>query len=280
MKKDNMPSVQDMFQQMSTEELRALLDKELHTEPVNDHAIRLLMGILRERNKDTVAQVTPGTLKAWEKYQKDTDQIYAPARRTVRIHRWITRASAAAAVLLVLLMPIIPQEAGAESLWEILTRWTSEVMEFFGHRDNDDRLVDYEFQTDNPGLQQVYDKAVELGISVPVVPMWLPDGYELVECLVQNSPVKTKLHSRFVNGEDAIIFSIDIYTTEVSHKYQKDETCVGEIESGGIKHQQFVNLETDVIIWTRKNIECSLFVGSHEDSLHRIIKSIYDSEAK
>lgn len=278
MKNDNMPSVQELFQQMSTEELRALLDKELHTEPVNDHAIRLIMGILRERNKDAAAQVSPEMLKAWEKYRKATDQIYAPARRNLQIRRWLARAAAAAAVLALLLLPVIPQEAGAESLWETLTRWTSEVMEFFGYRDNEDRLVAYEFRTDNPGLQEVYDKAVELGITVPVVPMWLPEGYELVECFVQDFPVKTKLHSRFINAEDEIVFTVDIYTTEVSHKYQKDGTDVELIECGGVLHQQFVNLDTDIIIWTRENIECSLFVGSHEDSTDRIVNSIYTSE--
>lgn len=279
MKNDNMPSVQELFQQMSTEELRALLDKELHTEPVNDHGIRLIMGVLRERNKDTAVQVSPETLKAWEKYRKATDQIYAPARRNLQIRRWLTRAAAAAAVLALLLLPVIPQEAGAESFWETLTRWTSEVMEFFGYRDNEDRLVAYEFRTDNPGLQEVYDKVIELGITVPVVPMWLPEGYELVECQVVEYPVSTKLHSRFVNTEETIIFSIEVFEAEVSRKYQKDETAVDTIESAGILHQQFSNLDTNVIIWTRENIECSLFVSSHEASLDRIIKSIYDSEA-
>lgn len=160
MQNKNMPSVQEIFQQMSTEELRAMLDQELHSETVNDNAVRLIVGILRERNKVTIQQVTPETMAAWEKYQKDTERIYKPARRAAGIRRWVIRSAAATAMIALLLVPVIPREAGAESLWETLTRWTSEVMEFFGYQDNEDRLVDYEFKTDNPGLQQVDRKSV------------------------------------------------------------------------------------------------------------------------
>lgn len=37
----------------------------------------------------------------------------------------------------------------------------------------------YVFQTEHPGLQKIYDAVVELEITEPVVPMLLPDGYEL-----------------------------------------------------------------------------------------------------
>ena len=278
MQKNNISSVQDLFEQMTTEELRELLDKELHSETVNDDAIRLIMGILRERNKTAVTQVPPQTLKAWEKYREDTDKIYAPARRTAQIRRWIARSAAAAAVLLLFLLPVVPQEAGAESLWETLTRWTSEVMEFFGYRDNEDRLVSYEFKTDNPGLQKVYDKAVELGVTVPVVPMWLPEGYELVECTVLEYPVKTRLHSRFTDSKGEILFHFDIYVSEVSRKYQKDETAVEVIESGGIIHRVISNINTKTVVWEQSNADCTLVINSQEDSLYRIINSIYVSE--
>ena len=275
MQKNNISSVQDLFQQMSTEELRELLDKELHSETVNDDAIRLIMGILRERNKAEVTQVPPQTLKAWEKYQRDTDRIYAPARRAIQLRRWIARGAAAAAVLLLFLLPVMPQEAGAESLWETLTRWTTEVMEFFGYHDNEDRLVTYEFKTDNPGLQQVYDKAVELGITVPVVPMWLPEGYELVECRVAEYPAKTRLYSRFANVEDVIVLNFDLYKTEVSRKYQKNEIGIEMIEIDGVEHFLFANLDNKVMVWERDKIECSVSLQCQEEILYEIIQSIY-----
>ena len=40
---------------------------------------------------------------------------------------------------------------------------------------------EYVFETDHPGLQQIYDAVVEMGVTEPVVPMWVPEGYDLVE---------------------------------------------------------------------------------------------------
>lgn len=273
---NDMTSVQELFEQLPTEQLREMLDKELHTEPVNADAIRLLMGILRERNKENPVQITPETEQAWEKYQQDSEKIWKGAKRSGKIRNWIIRTASAAAVLAVLLLPIVPQEAGAESLWDTLMRWTSEIVEFFGPKDNEGRIEEYVFQTDNPGLQQVYDAVVELGVTDPVVPMWLPEGAELVEYKVLSFPAKTRLHTRFVYNDASIIFYIDIYKTDVSHLYQKDQTEVSRYERGGIQHVIIKNNNTLVAIWTRNNIECSIFTECQEDTLHTILDSIYE----
>ena len=61
-----------MLEQMTTEELRSLLDRELHTEPVNEDAIRLIRRILRRRSQNAPVTITPELERAWEKYQKDS----------------------------------------------------------------------------------------------------------------------------------------------------------------------------------------------------------------
>ena len=271
----NVTSIRQMLEQLPSETLREMLDKELHTEPVNGDAIRLIRSILREREKDIAVVMTPELEKAWEKYQRDTDKIWASSRRSRKIRSWTMRAVAAAAMLVLLLIPVVPQEAGAESLWDALVRWTSEIVEFFGPGDNEHRIVEYEFKTDNPGLQQVYDAVVELGVTEPVVPMWLPDGYELVEFEIDDSPAVTRVHARFTCQKENIILSVDICNAEVSRTYQKDESPVDSYEHSGIAHQIFQNYENTTVVWSRNNIECHLVVNCQVDILHEILKSIY-----
>lgn len=240
-----------MLEQMTTEELRSLLDRELHTEPVNEDAIRLIRRILRRRSQNAPVTITPELERAWAKYHKDSDAIWQESRKERRFRSWLIRGAAAAAVLAVLVIPVFPQEVGAESLWETLTRWTAQVVEYFGPTDNEDRIVEYTFRTDHPGLQQVYDTVTEMGITVPVVPMWLPEGYELVECKVKEYASKTKTHARF--------------------RY-------GEFENDGIIYQLFRNLDQTVAVWTQNNVECSIFADCQEEVLQRILKSISDTE--
>lgn len=280
MQSNNVTSIRQMLEQMSTEDLREMLDQELHAEPVNDDAVRMLLGILRERRKNVTVEMTPNLERAWEKYQQDTDEIWKGSRRSRIIRSWVSRAAAAAAVLAVLLIPIVPKEAGAESLWEALVRWTTEIVEFFGPNDNEDRIVKYEFKTDNLGLQQVYDAVVELGVTDPVVPMWLPEGYELVELFVDKSPAVTRVHSRFVHAEHELVFYIDIYNADVSRRYQKNETAISSYEHGGMVHRIFQNFDLTAIVWSRDNVECFLSIHCQEDTLQRILKSIYSTEDK
>lgn len=275
MELNNVTSIRQMLEQMTTEQLRDMLDKELHTEPVNGDSIRLIRSILQDRNRNITVEMTPNLERAWEKYQRDTDKIWEASRRSKRIRSWAMRAAAAAAVLVLLLVPIVPQEVGAESLWEALVRWTTEIVEFFGPKDNEHRLLEYDFQTDNPGLQQVYDAVVELGVTDPVVPMWLPDGYELTELEVVENPASTRVHSRFICDEDELIYSLDIYHADVSRVYQRDETTISKYESGGIKHVIMNNNNKTSVVWEQKEVECFMSADIQEDTLFEILNSIY-----
>lgn len=271
-------SVQELFEQMPTEKLDNLLNEELSSDTPNGDVIRLILSVLREREKDVPVEITPKVAAAWETYQQNIAELDRQANRPRKIRSWVLRVGAAAAVLVLLAASIIPQRAEAESLWDRLARWTTGIVDFFSPDDNEGRILEYQFQTDNPGLQQVYDEAVELGITFPAVPMWLPDGSALVECKVEEFPATTRLHSRFIYDGEPIVFYIDIYNTDVSHKYQIDEMTIEKYESGGVKHSIMQNNDRMVAVWTRDNIECSLSLSCQGDTLRRVIDSIYVTE--
>lgn len=260
---------------MSTEQLDKILNTELHKEPVDGDAVRLIMNVLWEREKDMPVEITPEIQRAWDKYQHDIAQIREETRRECRRRSWLIRSAVAAVTLVVLLVPIIPQEAGAENLWKALVRLSSEVVEFFSPSDNGSRVLEYTFKTDNAGLQQVYDTAVEYGVNIPVVPMKLPDGSELAEFAIESYPASTRIYSRFMCDGKPIVFYIDIYRAEVSHKYQKDGTEVETYECGGIVHYILQNNDTKAAIWVRDNIECSIFIDCQDEILYKILDSIY-----
>lgn len=271
-------SVQELFEQMPTEKLDNLLNEELSSDTPNGDAIRLILSVLREREKEVPVEITPKIAAAWETYQQNIAELDRQANRPRKIRSWVLRVGAAAAVLVLLAASIIPQRAEAESLWDRLARWTSDIVEFFGANDNDGRIEDYEFKTDNPGLQQVYEAAVELGVTSPVVPMWLPEGSELVEFRLESSPTTKWLHSRFVCNDSEIIFNLDIYEEDALHRFQKDETAIDTHESGGVRHYIMHNNGRLVAVWTKDNVECSLSIDCQEDILQRILDSIYDME--
>ena len=274
MQLNNVTSLREMLEQLSTEQLDEMLQKELHKDQIDDHAVRLIMRILREREENHPVETTPEIEQAWEKYQSDIALIKKDDPRTQRTRSWLLRAASVAAMLCLIVL-IFPRQAEAETFWERLSRWTESIVEFFSTSDNEGRIQEYEFKTDNPGLQQVYDAVVEMGITDPVVPMWLPDGYALAENKITETPRGSSVKARFTDESSEAVLVVYIHVDDKSHSYLKDDVQYTEYEQNGCVFYITKNYERWIAIWTKDNIECSLFIDCQEDTLDEILRSIY-----
>lgn len=278
MQENNVTSVREVFEKMSIEQLDEILNRELHREPPDTNAIRLILDILREREKDMHVELTPEMQAAWEKYQTDIAKISQQSSRARRMRRMFVRLVSSAAVLVLAFMLLVPQEAKAKGLWDWLVRVTEDVVEFFTPADTESRIMEYEFKTDNPGLQRVYDTAVEHGVDFPAVPMCLMDGAELKACNVLDSPSRRSIMSTFMYDGGTIVHNIDIYNQEVAHSFEKDETRITVQELFGTEFTIMRNNNVWTAVWGKDNIECSIFIDCQEDELYKILRSIYVME--
>lgn len=275
MKKFDMTGLRGMIEQMPTERLDEMLRYELEKEPVDEAAVRLIIDVLEERDQDNPVEINDRIEAVWEKYQ-----AYTPVkeRKRVSLRGWPMRAAAAAAVVILLAFAAMPQSAEADSFWERLSRWTESIFEFFAPGDE---AIDtaYVFKTDNPGLQQVYDTVTALGVTEPVVPMWLPDGYELAECEVSEMPTKTVVYARFKGTEGTISLDLAIRNGESPRQYSKDEENTITREISGTTHTFLHNEDWWTAVWVRGRLECAIAIDCQEETLYKILKSIYTMEA-
>lgn len=279
MQMNNISSLKDMLDHLSTEQLTAMLNYALDCEPVDENSIRLLMRTLRERENNLKKEISPSTLVAWDRCQEKLASLddQCETHFIVQKRSWFLRIATAAAVV-ILLISIVPHQASADAFFDRLFRWTSEVVEFFTHEDDESRFVQYEFKSEHSGLQKVYQAVTETGITEPVVPMWIPDGYKLNELITDKMRSKTRIHARFDSQDRYIVFFADIYDHEVSHKYYKDDEHIIEYEIEGTTYNIMRNLDLWVVIWTVDNIECSITVDCQEEDLYKILGSIYVME--
>lgn len=275
MKLHNVTGLRDALEQLQTEELQTMLQTELERDTPDPDSVRLILNVLEERENDTVSPLTEQKESAWMKYQKKIAQLQKKPSK-----RWNVLAKAASVVLIVgILVATIPGQAQAETFWEMLQRWSTSVVEYFSKNDAFVKSK-YSFATNNGGLQQVYDAVLELGITEPVVPMWLPEGYEITELTTNSSPVLTGLYTRFVNVQGEIVYKVTIYHGEPAHQYYKDNTHYETYEREGATYNITRNNDRWVVVWTKENIECSMTIDCQEDTLQRILKSIYVMEDK
>lgn len=278
MQENNVTSVREVFENMSTEQLDEILNRELHADPPDANSIRLILSILREREKDMPIELTPQMLEAWEQYKRDTAKLRKQSRRVKRMRSMFVRIVSSAAVLVMVLMMLIPQEAKAKGLWDWFRRMTADVVEFFTPADTESRIMEYEFKTDNPGLQEVYDTAVELGVDYPVVPMWLPEGNKLTECRIIETPAKKGLIATFVDNGNHTVFRIEMFSQEVAHSFEKDDIPLEKVEIERREFNIMHNNEVWTAVWGERNVECSIAIDCQEDTLYKVLKSIYVME--
>ena len=273
MKNSNTTGLRGVIEQMSTEQLDEMLQHELEKESVDESAVHLIMEVLEKRDQDVPVEINPQVAAAWEKYQAHTP---VQSRPNVSFRSWSVRIAAAVAVVIALTLAV-PQSAEAEGFWERLSRWTDSIFEFFAPG-GEMAAQEYVFETDNPGLQQMYDTVTALGITDPVVPMWLPDGCELVECKVSEFPSKTVVYAHFSNDLNTVVLDVAIRNAESPRQYSKDEENAKTREIADIEHTILHNEDWWTAAWTRDRLECAIAIDCHEETLYKILKSIYTME--
>lgn len=275
MKNFDMTGLRGMIEQMPTEQLDEMLRYELEKVPVDEVAVRLIMDVLEERDQDNPVEINDKIQAAWEKYQ-----AYTPVkeRKRISLRSWPMRAVAAVVVIALLAFTVMPQSAEADNFWERFARWTESIFEFFAPGD-DSVDEEYVFTTDNPGLQQVYDTVTALGVTDPVVPMWLPDEYEMQQCEVSETRSKSFVYACFSDEKNTVVLDIAVRKADSPRQYSKGEENAKTCEIADIVHNILHNEEWWTAVWTRDRLECAIAIDCQEETLYKILKSIYTMEA-
>ena len=272
MKTNDIAALREALEQKDTRLLEDMLLEELRKDAPSGERIRLISDILKERDSQEPPVIDDKVRQAWERYLAKTRPVHKKPTGSFLL-------KAASLLLAVLaLVALVPQEARAMNLFGRFMAWTEDIFSLISPAEAREWEQPYEFRTDNPGLRQIYDEVTALGVTAPVVPMWLPEGYELVECEVEHTNAKTYLTATFSNGCSEFVYQLDIYAENVTCEYYKNGTNIRTKEKNGINHTIMDNDDVMVAIWAVENVECSIFIDCPEDVLNKILESIYTVE--
>lgn len=262
------------WQKMPTQELDTILQAELKKEHPDEEVVLPILREIEEREKDLPVEKTPEVLEILEKLNKHET---SSNKQSIHKRRWLAGIAAAAAAVCIIVMAI-PRTVGAESLFDVLFRWTSSIFEFVDPNNNGKYPdVDNTFATDNPGLQELYDKVTALGVTKAVVPMWLPEGFVLSGLQEMAVAGGSRVLAKFENGKCAILFTYRI-SSDISPKVEKEETGIEIFDSGEVSHFIVENTDSLSVTWTLDGVECVISTDVSKADIYTIIKSIYRSE--
>ncbi len=258
------------WQQMPTEELDKILQAELEKEHPNEEVVLPILHELEEREKNLTVEKTPEVLEIMEKLSRHETS----SKQSIHKRRWLAGIASVAAAACIVVMAL-PRTVGAESILDVLFRWTSSVFEFVDpDRSESYPNADSDFVTEHPGLQQLYSKVTQMGVTEPVVPMWLPDGFELTELKMSPAPGGDKVYARIGDGRQLITISYRI-STSITARFEKEDSAVEVYDYADISHFILENDDNLSVMWTIDGVECSILTDIEKDNVYKIIKSIY-----
>lgn len=271
MKDQNNANLLNSLEQLPTSDLDIMLHSELEKEFPAADIVQLILKILREREVNLPVMSNPKIDKAWATYLRETSQepliLNEPLKKV-----------AAILILCSLLLFTMPQKAQAESLFSRIATWTENVFELFDQWNQGRTPKEYIFQTEHPGLQELYNTVSELGVVAPVVPMSLDNGYTLESCETFVTPTHNKVIANFSCNNKTAIYELNIYSDSVPRKFHKNMESVATHESNGIIHYLFRNNELWTVVWTRDNLECYIVIECQEEVIYQLLDSIYSME--
>lgn len=258
------------------DELRRILTEELHkpTTEIDDALVRALMAELRSRGADPSFVDDAAVEQVCTKFNESTQK--AQPHRKHWYQSWMLKVASIVLVLGVLFFAL-PGAAQADDVTEVLGWWSDSVFQFFtpGKQPN---IHIYVYETDHPGLQQIYDTVTELGIADPIVPRWVPDGFELTELKVHQMLDCHIMHARMIGKDHQLLISFVANNDNTKFQHEKDEDAVNIWELAGYEHYLVSNNSQQIVTWLINGIECTITTDCPEEDVYRIVKSIYTSE--
>lgn len=274
MKANNATGLRRILEGLPTAELDKLLQEELQKKPQDEAAVKMILTILEERDASVPKERTQQDEAARERYHERMETLFCPEPK----RNWVPVLKVASIVVVACILFVgLPLRAEAETFWEMLQQISSAVIEYFS---GEGQLVEraYAFETENAGLHQIYDAVVELGITEPFVPMWLPEKKEISELKVTELPMMTSILAVFSDGSSEVVYKMSVYKGEPAHQFYKDDQYYDSYERNGTIFNITRNNERWAAVWTKDNIQCSIILDCQEETLRRILKSIYVME--
>ena len=289
------------FDAMSTEELNAIVYQDAMLPPEQEtdtDAILYIMEVIAKREAMEHPEDTPSTEEAWARFNalyrtengdgsslyEDDDENAMPIlsavpsqppteyKRPRKNIRFAIRTAIVAAVLCVLLLgSSLIASSSCFDFWETLVEWGRETFGFNSAAIPMERDSLYTESNDPRDVLLKHD------ISVPLIPTWMPEGYEFQEIEFMETPMRTVFYVKYTNGNQWIGMSIALLSSTPAQAYEKDDDNTIIYYKNEIDHYIVKNLEEITVAWAVGSYECSIRGPISVEEAQNIIDSIYRS---
>lgn len=264
----------EKYDHMTTEELEEILRKDFEAPPEQEIDTELLLYVTRvlaERDRQS-GYTGKKAQEEFESFAKN----YKP--KTVRekktgstIPRWVRTMTAAAAVLAVIFLGTVTAKAFGFDVWEAVVEWTAETFHICIGDRKDSNEPGKADALPYASLEEALEKA---GVTTKLAPTWIPEGYELTEITVEDTPVQKNYFALYQSDQGYIKITIWEYLNTYPVFLEQSDGLLETYEMMGIRYYLFHNHEQVKAAWIRDKYECYISGNLTIEELKLMIDSI------
>ena len=267
-----------MYDEMETAELEEILRLDAEAPEGEESDLELIfyvMGVLADRRKRSGNFTGKTAEQAYETFiqhylpeveEPENSHVEKSKRRPVLYLRKLT---AAAAVLLIVIFGSVTAKAFGVNVWQIVATWAQETFCLSEAGKTDAPKVD-----DEREYESLLDVIGTENGAPDVVPTWIPNGYELNDIDIFETPIQKRYVARYINGEMELTITIKSYLADNPTRIEQSEGFVEIYKSEDIGYYMFSNFGQSQAAWINENYECVISGELPIDELKMMIDSI------
>lgn len=259
------------FETMTNEELEEILRLDAQKTEGEESDLEMLLYVMevlavRRKNSENHGKNAGEAFETFKEHYMPDDstddaaQVSSKAqvinvKPTKRLCPWLCRLVATAAILALILVSSVTVHAMGIDIWDIVVKWTQETFHF-GSTTQDTIVEPAKVDTrDYMSLQEALDHK---SITAPLVPAWMPDGYELTAVKIDESPMQLSIIAFYQCGDKNIKIQIKRYFDDDPEQIEQSDSLIEECESNGITYYIFADYNQLRAVWITEEYECYL----------------------
>lgn len=269
------------YDSMTTEDLEEILrlDADALMEQESDTELILyVMEVLAKRqNKTNTGKTAEESWESFQKHYLTQDAEHRGHTQKAATHGktpqpWLRRLIAcAAAIILVLCIPITTKAFGWEDVLNLIARLGKETFAFFSGENADNSEPSPKYDGEYSSLQDVL-RANKRDDSM--VPTWIPSGYTLDKIDKDISPIKEVYVAYYVNGSNELMLRLQTFVSTDLQNIEIEKDNVEVYNALGIDYYIFSNMDQLQIIWCKNSYECIISGNISITEAKKMIDSI------
>lgn len=267
------------YDAMTNEELEEILRLDAQKPEGEETDLEILlyvMEVLANRRRNS-GHPGKSPQEAFESFKQNYYSFEEPDERSEpkavkpRLPQWLRGVSAAAAIIAIVLFGSVTAKAFGVDIWAAVAQWSQETFHF--GIEHPTEIHDPEAK-DEREFSSLQDALIQHDILTPLAPTWFPNGYELDEIRIDETPITNTFFAVYQSDENLIKIQIKSYLNIDPQQVERSDALVATYDHEGITYYIFDNNGCLQAAWINGNCDCYISGDVTMEEMKAMIDSI------